>query len=69
MEDVEIDWDLVRSIGMMQGATRHAVNKWKQRKMIPHKWRSFLVRGTGGDISWLQLEAMDMAMDRARKAS
>jgi hypothetical protein len=60
-----INWELVREIGVMQGATRHAVNKWKQRKMVPHKWRSYLVRGTGGDISWLQFEMMD----RARKAS
>lgn len=65
MEKGGINWELVRAIGVTQGATRHAVTKWKQRNMVPHKWRSHLVRATGGRIRWDQFEDMD----RARNAS
>jgi hypothetical protein len=63
MENGGINWELVRYIGMMQGATRHAVSKWRQRNMIPHCWRWGLVRHSGGEIRWEHFEAMDKARD------
>jgi hypothetical protein len=65
MEKGGINWELVRYTGELQGATRHAVSKWRQRNMIPHKWRSHLVRATGGRIRWEHFEDMD----RTREAS
>ena len=65
MEKGGINWELVRAIGVTQGATRHAVSKWRQRKKIPHRWRWSLVQNSGGRIRWEQFDEMD----RARKAS
>jgi hypothetical protein len=63
MEKDKIDWLLVCWIGVNLGATQNAANKWKQRKMVPHKWRSGLVRATRGQISWAQFEELDRARD------
>jgi hypothetical protein len=65
MDKGGINWELVRYTGELQGATRHAVSKWRQRNMIPHKWRSHLVRATGGRIRSEHFEDLD----RTRKES
>jgi hypothetical protein len=63
MKTDSINWELVRAIGVTQGATRHAVTKWKQRNMVPHKWRAHLVAATNGRIRWDHFEDMDKARD------
>jgi hypothetical protein len=61
-----IDWDLVERAALQLGVSRFAVDKWRQRQTVPHKWRPHLVIHTNGAISWKQFELLDKA---ARKAA
>jgi hypothetical protein len=61
-----IDWDLIEQAALQLGVTRFAVDKWRQRQTIPHKWRPHLVIKTGGMVSWKHFELLDKA---ARKAA
>ena len=59
-----INWDLVEEAALQLGVSRFAVDKWRQRQTIPHKWRPHLVIHTNGAISWKHFELLDKAAAR-----
>jgi hypothetical protein len=61
-----IDWELVERAALQLGVSQFAIDKWRQRQSIPHKWRPQLVIHTGGVISWKQFELLDK---QARKVA
>lgn len=66
MKKYAIDWDIVERAALRLGVSQFAVDKWRQRQTIPHKWRPLLILETAGGISWKQFEALDRA---ARKVA
>jgi hypothetical protein len=57
----EINWEVVRTVALGLGASRFAVYKWRQRKMVPYRWRRLLVFGSGGRVRWDHFDDMDKA--------
>jgi hypothetical protein len=66
MKKSVIDWDLVETTAQKLGVSQFAIDKWRQRQTIPHKWRPHLILATAGGITWKQFEMLDRA---ARKVA
>lgn len=54
-----IDWELVERAALQLGVSQFAIDKWRQRQTIPHKWRPQLILATAGGITWKQFEQLD----------
>jgi hypothetical protein len=66
MKKPAIDWDIVERAALQLGVSQFAIDKWRQRQTIPHKWRPHLILATAGGITWKQFEMLDKA---ARKVA
>ncbi len=60
----EIDWDKVFQAGRKLGAGERAMNSWKQRLAVPHKYRVYLVRESRGAFTLSDFEALDRKRGR-----
>lgn len=47
----ELDWKLVKTVARNLGVRDKAIEKWWQRKSVPHRWRLPLIEATKGKIS------------------
>ena len=66
MKKPAIDWDIVERAALQLGVSQFAIDKWRQRQTIPHKWRPHLILATAGGITWKQFEQLDR---QARKVA
>ena len=66
MRKPAIDWDIVERAALQLGVSQFAIDKWRQRQTIPHKWRPHLILATAGGITWKHFEMLDRA---ARKVA
>lgn len=46
-----MDWKLVDTIGSQLGVNYRARQKWRQRKIVPHKYRIEMLARSGGRIT------------------
>lgn len=47
----ERDWNLIDQAAKALGVGKEARKKWRQRNIVPHRWRLPLIRETDGKIS------------------
>ena len=57
----QLDWSLVKEAARSLGVREKALEKWWQRKSVPHKWRLPLIRKTKGKISAEAFESREPA--------
>ena len=66
MAKKSIDWDLVERLAVKLGVSQYAINKWRSRQTVPHKWRPQLIFMSAGALTWADFENLDK---QARKAA
>ena len=54
--NAELDWELIGDVARSLGVRDRALEKWRERKSVPHKWRLPIIRQSEGRIS---LDAFD----------
>lgn len=52
-----LNWELVKEAGRALGVREKALEKWWQRRSVPHKWRLPIIRQTQGRIPAEAFEA------------
>ena len=58
---MNVDWTLIDSIGEQLGVAYRARQKWRIRKVIPHKYRIEMLHRSGGRITLKTFEHIDRA--------
>lgn len=53
------DWDLIGAIAVSLGVGPRALEKWRERGSVPHKWRLPIIRASDGRVSLDAFDAMD----------
>ena len=66
MQKTDLQWDLILQCADELGVSKYSRIKWKQRQMVPHRWRWDIIRMTKGAVNWDYFEQMD---EQARNAA
>jgi hypothetical protein len=66
MMKTDYEWDLILRAAEKLGVSRHARTKWKNRQMVPHRWRLDIIQMTKGAVNWDYFRQMD---EQARNAA
>ena len=45
-----MDWELIAKTALSLGVTKKNLEKWRERKSVPHKWRLRIIREAGLSI-------------------
>jgi len=53
------DWKVLRRFALELGIAQKAIDKWRERRKIPHRWRIPLVRISGGIIPLSLFDALE----------
>ena len=61
MRKTDYEWDLILRAAEKLGVSRHARTKWKNRQMVPHRWRPQIIEATRGVVHWDHFTALDEA--------
>jgi len=60
--DTTLDWELIGNAARALGVRDKNIEKWRQRKSVPHKWRIAIVLQTRGLVP---LNAFDRTAEPA----
>jgi hypothetical protein len=50
MEERAINWELIVETARALGVNEKNIEKWRQRKSVPHKWRLPIIKEAGLSI-------------------
>ena len=50
--DTTLDWKLIAELGASLGVKPKALEKWRERGSVPHRWRPKIIRASEGALSW-----------------
>ena len=59
MNGTTFDWELVEELARGLGVQELNLEKWRQRKSVPHKWRLPIIRSSGGRVSVDAFDCLD----------
>ena len=50
MDEHPVDWELIAKTALSLGVTKKNLEKWRERKSVPHKWRLPIIKEAGLSI-------------------
>ena len=50
MDEHSVDWELIAKTALSLGVTKKNLEKWRERKSVPHKWRLPIIKEAGLSI-------------------
>ena len=59
IKQTDYEWDLILDAAEKLGVGRYARMKWRNRNMVPHRWRVDIIRLTNGVVGWHHFRDMD----------